>query len=39
MNTSMQNKSKSDIKNEKVFIYKKLLVPNKIDFTTDGSGY
>lgn len=32
------NKNNIESKDEKTFIYKKLLVPNKINFTTDGSG-
>jgi len=28
----------TELNDEKIFTYRKLLVPNKIDFTTDGSG-
>lgn len=34
-NSSVDNTERKD---EKIFTYRKLLVPNKIDFTTDGSG-
>jgi len=37
MNSS--SREGTECNDEKVLTYRKLLVPNKIDFTTDGSGY